>query len=175
MNNFETVPTQMLHDVDQLQTYMLFGSRSMAGRPAVEDFDPALAIGSQITDETDYDFSAPYSEQNHDILISSGFAHWAPEQLGYKDELTTGVYIKCYPHKFDMKNPDIFSGIPTVNVVLRNDYHLFQQIWNSIDPKFYYTYLWKRSSTYDLEDMSLTKTTICDIMNQLFMTARYMT
>jgi hypothetical protein len=175
MNDFETVPAHMLHDLDFTKTYMLFGSRSMAARPAFEGFDPSFVIGAQITDETDYDFSAPYSEQNHNILINSGFAYWPPEQLGYKDDLTTGVYVKCYPHKFDMKNPEIFSGIPTVNVVLRTDYHLFRQTWNSIDPEFYYKYIWKRSPTYDFEEMSLTKTKIRDIMNQLFRTAKYIT
>ena len=174
MNDFETVPAQMYKDLEPLQTYMLFGSRSMAARPAVEDFDPSVMIGAQITDATDYDFSAPYSEENHDTLISSGFAYWPPEQLGYKDDLTVGVYIKEYPHKFDIKNLKIFSDTPKVNVALRNDYYLFRQTWNSIDPQFYYNYLWKRSPNYDLEEMSLTKTKIRDIMNQLFRTAKHM-
>ena len=174
MNNFEIVPTQMYKDLENLKTYMLFGSKSMAARPAVEGFDPAIMIGAQITDGTDYDFSAPYSEENHSILLDAGFTYWPPDRLGYKDDLTVGVYIKKYPHKFDIKNPKIFSGVPTANVILRSDYPLFRQVWNSIDPEFYYKYIWKRSPTYDFEEMSLTKTKICDIMNQLFRTAKFM-
>jgi hypothetical protein len=145
----------------------------MASRPAVEGFDPAFMIGSQITDETDWDFSAPYSEKNHNTLIESGFMYWPPEDLSYKDSLTTGVYIKQYMHKFDKDNPKIFKTVPPVaNVVLRNDFHLFCRVWNSIDPQFYYNHIWKRSPNYEFQELGLTKNKIRDIMNQLFRTAR---
>jgi hypothetical protein len=168
-------PKEMKSDISKLGYAMLFGSRSMASRPAVEGFDPYVMIGSQIFDETDWDFSAPYNEANHDALIDAGFAYWPPEDLSYKDDLTTGVYIKVYPHKFDMKNPMIFSGTPTANVVLRNDFYVFRQVWESMDPKFYHDYVWKRSPNYAFDEMSLTKGKIRDIMNQLFRTARHMT
>jgi hypothetical protein len=172
--NKDDIPADMLADLNKLYTYMPFGSRSMASRPAHDGFDPAFMIGSQITDETDWDFSAPYSEKNHEVLIGAGYVYFPPEHLSYKDDLTTGVYFKSYPHKFDMKNFEIFSGIPTANVVLRNDFYLFRQVWNSMDPKFYYDHIWKRSPTYDHLNLSFTKTTIRDIMNQLFRTARGM-
>jgi hypothetical protein len=172
--NKSDIPADMLADLNKLHIYMSFGSRSMAARPAREGFDPAVMIGSQISDSTDWDFSAPYTQKNHEALISSGYAYCPAEQLGYRDELTEGVYIKTYPHKFDMSNPVIYSGVPTANVVLRNDYSLFCQVWNSIDPEFYYKHVWKRSPRYDFQEMSLTKETIRDIMNQLFRTARHM-
>ena len=175
MNEFCNVPQTMADDISKLGCAMLFGSRSMTSRPAAEGFDPAVMIGSQVTDETDWDFSAPYNEANHEALIEAGFAYWPPEDLSYKDELTTGVYIKVYPHKFGMNNPEIFCGTPTANVVLRNDYPLFCQVWNSMDPKFYHDYIWKRSPNYDEQELSLTKEAIRDIMNQLFRTARQMT
>jgi hypothetical protein len=131
-------------------------------------------IGSQITDETDWDFSAPYTEANHNALIKSNFTYCPPEYLSYKDDLTTGVYIKTYPHKFDIRRLEIFRAAPTANVVLRNDYPLFCQVWNSIDAKFYHDFLWKRSPNYDYQELGLTKGNIRDTMNQLFKTARHM-
>ena len=170
--NKSDIPADMLADLNKLDIYMPFGSRSMTSRPAVEGFDPAIMVGSQITGETDWDFSAPYSESNHTALIEAGFMYWPPDDLSYKDSLTTGVYIKQYMHKFDMKNPVIYSSVPVANVVLRNDYPLFCQVWNSIDPQFYHDYVWKRSPNYDSQELSLTKGKIRDIMNQLFRTAR---
>jgi hypothetical protein len=172
--SFHIAPDRVMDDIAKLSSAVLFGSRSMASRPAKEGFDPAVMIGAQINDSTDWDFSAPYTQENHDILINAGYIHWPAEQLGYRDELTEGVYIKTYPHKFDLSNPVVYSGVPTANVVLRNDYPLFCQTWNSIDLEFYYKHLWKRSPNYDGQDLSFTKETIRDIMDQLFRTARYM-
>lgn len=164
----------MMTDISKLDNAMMFGSRSMASRPAKEGFDPSVMIGAQITDSTDWDFSAPYTLENHTILLASGYIHWPAEQLGYRDELTEGVYIKTYPHKFDVSNPVAYNGVPTANVVLRNDHALFCQVWNSIDPEFYYNHIWKRSPTYDYLNMPFTKETIRNIMDQLFRTAKGM-
>ena len=168
-------PKEMKLDISKLGYAMLFGSRSMASRPAVEGFDPYVMIGSQIFDETDWDFSAPYNEKNHEALIEAGFVYWPPDDLSYKDDLTTGVYIKVYPHKFDMTNPITYTDAPVANVVLRNDFYLFRQVWDSMDPKFYHDYVWKRSPNYEFQELGLTKGKIRDIMNQLFRTARHMT
>lgn len=165
---------QMFGDVKLLGVNMLFGSRSMASRPATENFVPSKMIGSRIDDSTDWDFSAPHNEKNHQVLISKGFSYWPKSDLSYRDDLTMGVYIKGYPHKFDMKNPQIYSGHPVANVVLRNDYHIFRQVWESIDPEFYYQHLWKRGPRYEFSEMAQTKTEIRNIMNQLFKTAGYM-
>jgi hypothetical protein len=162
----------VMDDIAKLDSAVLFGSRSMASRPAVEGFDPRVMIGSQITDDTDWDFSAPYSEKNHDALAAAGFAYWPPGILSYKDDLTTGVYIKQYTHKFDVNTP--IRTPPVVNVILRNDHAIFCQAWNSVDPKFYHDFLWKRSPNYMFQELSLTKETIRDIMNQLFKTTRHM-
>lgn len=174
MNKFEKIPMEIYHDLEPLNHYMMFGSRSMASRPVKKDFDPAAMIGARIDDATDWDFSAPYTQENHDILVNAGYIYWGAEQLGYRDELTEGVYIKTYPHKFDISNPVIYNGVPIANVVLRNDYPLFRQVWASIDPEFYYDHIWKRSPTYDHLNMSFTKETIRNIMDQLFRTARHM-
>ena len=172
--SYHIAPEVVMNDVAKLSSASLFGSRSMASRPAKENFDPAVMIGAQINGNTDWDFSAPYTQENHDILLNSGYIHWPAEQLGYRDELTEGVYIKTYPHEFDSSNPVIYDGVPIANVVLRNDHALFCQVWNSIDPEFYYDHIWKRSPTYDHLNMSFTKETIRNIMDQLFRTARHM-
>jgi hypothetical protein len=167
-------PKKLLDDIMLLDASFLFGSRSMAARSATESFDPSAAIGSRITEGTDWDFSAPWSQANHDALITNGFAHWPSDQLSYRDDLTVSVYIKSYSHKFDIKNLILqeLGEIPTANVVLRNDFPLFVRTWNSIDPQFYHDYLWKRSPRFDYQDLSLTKSMIRDTMNQLFRTAR---
>lgn len=167
-------PELVMNDISKIDSAILFGSRSMTSRPAVEEFDPVTMIGSQITDETDWDFSAPYSEKNHEALIQAGFTHYPPECLSYKDDLTTGVYIKEYSPKFDMNNLVAYSHAPVANVVLRNDYYVFCQTWDSVDPCFYYKYLWKRSPNYDGEELGDVKNKIRDIMNQLFRTAKGM-
>lgn len=169
---FHIAPESVMNDIAKLSSAVLFGSRSMASRPAKESFDPSVMIGDQIVGTTDWDFTAPFTQENHDVLVKAGYMYWPGDQLGYKDELTEAVYIKTYPHKFDPSNPLTYDGVPTVNVVLRNDYPLFCQTWDSINPEFYYKHLWKRSPTYDLQDLSLTKGTIRDIMDQLFKTAR---
>lgn len=176
MNNWYVAPKMIMDDIAKLDSAMLFGSRSMASRPVVKGFDPAIMIGSQITTSTDWDFSASYSKENHDSLIKAGFTFFEASMLSYKDDLTTGVYIKEYKPKFNMRNLVAYCSddVPVVNVVLRNDYALFSQVWNSIQPEFYYKHIWKRSPTYANQELGFTKETICDIMNQLFRTARHM-
>lgn len=184
MSYVHIAPEVVMTDIAKLSSAMLFGSRSMASRPAKEGFDPAVMIGAQITDTTDWaqsvvyttdwDFSAPATQENHDILLNAGYIYYPPADLSYKDDLTEGVYIKTYHPPFDISNPIIYTDPPIANVILRNDHALFCQVWNSIDPEFYYKYIWKRSPNYDGQYLSLTKEKIRDIMNQLFKTAKEM-
>jgi len=177
MNNKNYIaPDEIITDIAKLSEAILFGSRSMASRPVVDTFDPSYSIGAQITKTTDWDFSAQYSKENHDSLIASGFTYFSPEVLNYKDDLATGVYIKTYTKPFDMNNLTIeeMNSDPVANVVLRSDHNLFCQVWNSIDAKFYYEFLWKRGPSYFDEDLGLTKSIIRDILNQLFRTAKHM-
>ena len=171
MNSLYTAPEEILNDVYTLNSAVLFGSRSMASRSGQKGFDPEFMIGSQISEATDWDFSAPYSEANHDALEAAGFTYYPTEQLAYADCLTVGVYIKRYIPSWAIHRVE---DIRTANVVLRTDHRLFVQVWNSIDPQFYYKYIWKRGPTYRNITTGEAKDTICGIMNQLFTTARHM-
>ena len=166
------IPSPIFSDLDLLDVFSLSGSRSMAQRPDQESFSPVIMIGSQITEDTDWDFAAPHNESNHNALLSVGFTYFAPETLDYRDDLTVGIYEKTYHPKFDMSNPLAYTSPPRAQVSLRSDYALFKQVWDSIDPQFYYNHLWKRSPNYDLCERSEVKNTIRDILNQLFRTRR---
>jgi hypothetical protein len=157
------IPEAITKDFKHLDTYMLFGSRSMARKAPTDTFDPAIIIGTQITHTTDWDFSAPANPDNHKALIAAGYAFCSREQLSYADDLTHSVYSKQY------------SEGRLVHVVLRYDYALFRQVWYSIDPQFYFNYLWKRSPNYDDYEIADKKQVICTVMNQLFSTARSIT
>lgn len=184
------IPEAIKHDLQKLEHPMLFGSRSMAARSAVkefdtkvmtryrsmaecqtvEDFDPAIMIGAKITDKTDWDFSQKYSDHTHSYLLSAGFTHYNKNELAtYTDKLTIGIYSKEYFPKPDWSFTSIFSTVPKVHVVLHSDEALFRQVWNRISPEFYYNYLWKRSPRFDCTDsMGERKLQIREIMNQLY-------
>jgi len=170
------IPEIMKHDIKELGYARLFGSRSMSSRPVVEGFDPAIMIGTQINESTDWDFSQQYSDYAHSYLVSSGFTHYSKNEIGpYADNLTVGVYIKEYKHKFDVRNPLAFclSDAPKINVVLHSDENLFRRVWDSITPEFYYKYLWKRSPRYERTDsVGERKLYIREVMNQLYAVAK---
>ena len=171
------IPDIIKTDLKQLGYPRLFGSRSMVDKPVKAGFDPSIMIGSQITTDTDWDFSQRYSEEAHQYLVAAGFTHFTAEQISpYADDLTVGVYIKDYVPHFDWKNPKTYTNrdIVKVNIVLHIDEPLFRQVWDSIDAEFYYKYLWKRSSHYDYldDDTCAIKAKIKTIMNQLYSTAR---
>lgn len=175
-NSFDYIPHEVYADIEKLQQYMLYGSRSIATRAARDGFDPSVMIGAQIFPGTDYDFAAPDTPENHEILTMAGFNYWSEVQLNYKDSLTSAVYIKKYNPKYDPNKIQWvnLNEVPVVNVVLKKDFPLFRQVWNSIEPEFYYKHLWKRSPTYDGQELGLTKDTIRGILDQMFKTAEYM-
>jgi len=54
-----------------------------------------------------------------------------------------------------------------IQVVLRKNAEFYRNVFDNIDPDFYYHYLWKSSPVYNSETFSIHK-----IFNQLFLTAR---
>lgn len=183
MSNFDRIPTEIYDDIKHLSPYMLYGSRDMASRPAVSEFEhmttetfiPAEMIGSKILKETDYDFAVPDTPANREVLMNNEFDLFE-DQLYYRDDVTSAVYVKkYYPHLGFNKTSSRGPGdMHVVNVVLKNDYPLFRQVWYSIDPEFYHDFLWKRGPNYEHCKKTLTKAKIRNIMNQLFRTARHM-
>lgn len=169
------IPDCVKSDLQNCGYPQLFGSRSMALRPAVERFDPAVMIGSQISSSTDWDFSQQYSDEIHRYLISSGYAEYGREFLGaYADDLTVGVYIKEFHPAFDWNHlvPYSTDDVVKVNIVLHNNEKLFRRVWSRITPEFYYSHLWKRSPSYgSIDDLYEIKSTITGIMNQLYAVA----
>lgn len=166
------IPDVMKTDIKNLGYARLFGSRSMAARPSVEGFDPAIMIGSQINDNTDWDFSQQYNDYTHSYLLSAGFTHYAKDQIGpYADDLTVGVYIKEYSTSSLFS---LFNSVPKINVVLHSDELFFRRVWDRISPEFYYRYLWKRSPHYDeyIGPVGERKLRIREIMNQLYAVAQ---
>lgn len=170
------IPDCLKTDLQNCGYPQLFGSRSMALRPAVSHFDPVVMIGSQISSSTDWDFSQQYSDEIHHYLISAGYAEYGREFLGdYADDLTVAVYIKEFHPAFNWKLllPYNNDDVTKVNIVLHSDELLFRRVWSSISPKFYYSHLWKRSPCYDHIDYQYEiKSNITTIMNQLYVTAR---
>lgn len=170
-----SIPDIIKSDLKNIGYPQLFGSRSMAIRPAVERFDPAVMIGSQISSSTDWDFSQQHSDDTHMYLISAGYSAYTAEHLGnYADDLTVSVYTKEFHPSFNLKNLVAYSDadIVKVNIVLHKDETLFRRVWERITPEFYYSHLWKRSPRYGhIDDLYEVKSNITTIMNQLYAVA----
>lgn len=168
------MPKEIKQDIKELGYARLFGSRSMAARPTINGFDPAIMIGTCITEETDWDFSQQYSDDAHSYLLAAGFTHYSKADFGpYGDDLTVGVYIKDYTPKTDWGLSNIFTNVPTANIVLHSDEELFRRVWDAITPEFYYRYLWKRSPRFDhIDSLGKRKLHISEMMNQLFAVAK---
>lgn len=169
------IPEKLKTDLKHCGYPQLFGSRSMAIRPAVDRFDPDTMIGSQISSSTDWDFSQQYSDEIHNYLTSVGYSAYTAEHLGaYADDLTISVYAKDYHPSFSLKDPLAYLGsdVVKVNIVLHKDETLFRRVWDRVTPEFYYNYLWKRSRSYEhIDDLYEIKSKITAIMNQLYAVA----
>jgi hypothetical protein len=149
------IPELIKHEVAKVGQAKLFGSRSMAARPATDSFNPSVSIGNRINISTDWDFSQEYSIEAHNYLASAGYRYCT--RAVYFDDLTVGVYSKL----IDTNN---------VHFVLHKKENLFRWVWDSISTEFYYKYLWKRSDLYLFESSDKVKITIRDTMNQLYKT-----
>jgi hypothetical protein len=139
---------EMLKDINQLDQWILFGSRS---KPPYFNH-----ISS------DWDVCASFTDANVQKMLSAGFTVKTPVNEDYTDELTKAICTKVYG-----SNPS-----DKLHVVLRTEYDLFVDVWNSITPIFYYTYLSKASYLYTRHTKESKKKVIRDCMNQLYLTAR---
>lgn len=170
------MPTAVTEDIDKFNTIKLMGSRSMSLRPDTDTFSPRNQIGNYISYSTDWDFSIPYSKTNCDLLTKLGYTLFEKGNLTYADNLTEVVAEKTYSPKFDINNPIAYccDDVTKVHIVLRNDYALFCNVWESISAEFYYRYLWKSSVINFGVDAGELRYRIRDIMNQLYDTAKGM-
>ncbi len=130
----------------------LFGSRSK------------ISVGP----DSDWDFAAEYSEENHQKLmdagykclgIRSGYSWMAQETTAYKeqfqycDELSVAFYIKEVDDT-------------SINVVLKTDMALFKKVWEPISEQFFVDFIWKQGPFF------ISNRHITQVMNQLFEVAR---
>ena len=129
----------------------LFGSRSKISAP-----------------DSDWDFAAEYSDENHQKLMAAGYRclgirqgyTWMAqettaykEQFQYCDQLSVAFYLK------EVDNTSI-------NVVLKNDMVLFKKVWEDISEQFFVDFIWKQGPFF------ISKSHITQIMNQLFEVAK---
>jgi hypothetical protein len=170
------IPDNILQDIKQFSTYKLFGSRSMATRPDTENFSTKNLIANSIDKGTDWDFTIPCSLDNLNLLKNLGFKIAEKPDLVYADDTTLAIAEKVYIPRFDIRNPIAYclDFEDKVHIVLRNDYWLFNSVWDSISPEFYYNCLWKRGPYLRTLDRGEAKRKICLTMNQLFSTAKGM-
>ena len=130
----------------------LFGSRSK------------ISVGP----DSDWDFAAKWSENNHKKLIAAGYhclgirqgyTLMAQETSAYKqqfqycDQLSVAFYVKEV------------EGL-SINVVLKNDMELFKKVWERISEQFFVDFIWKQGSFFS------GKGHITQVMDQLFEVAR---
>lgn len=146
----------------------LFGSRSMAARPATSTFDPAEKIAKSIYANTDYDISAEFTQENIDILQSMGFTGVNDiDKLYVRDDLTRDIFKKMVSYSSESK---FFSNVIEVQVILRVNNTLFMDVWDRITPEFYYNNLWKRGPGVKRHRKGTTamKEYIKDTMNRFY-------
>lgn len=133
-------------------------------------FDPYL-FGSRSkidVQDSDWDFAAEYSEENHEKLIAAGYkclgiryGYSTPaqettayrEQFQYCDQLSVAFYLKEV------------DGI-AINVVLKHDMEIFMKVWDRIDQQFFIDFIWKQGPFYS------GKRRIRQVMDQLFEVAK---
>lgn len=159
-SELRTPPSWAKKDVEWMY---LFGSRSMALRKGYKDvlgneFDTDL-IRSRLTAKTDFDFAAPYSKQLVEKLIGNGWLH-----VGIDGG---GVYHPCKLLKaILMKEQDGQS----VQILLRSNHELFTKMWDSVDPGFWYHYIWKSSPEFAFKkfEKSTQKKMITEILDQSY-------
>ena len=159
-SELRTPPPWAKKDVEWMY---LFGSRSMALRKGYKDvlgeeFDTDL-IRERLTEKTDFDFAAPYSEELVKKLTGNGWLH-----IGIDGG---GVYHPCKLLKaILMKEQDGQS----VQILLRSNHELFTKMWDSLDPGFWYHYIWKSSPEFAFKNFEkkYQKKMITEILDQSY-------
>lgn len=147
---------------DTVKGMYLFGSRSMAVRDDFvrvnkSDFDVKTEIASRIKETTDFDYAAPNSYPLRDRLVADGWREVDIESMYEPCHLMKGLYIKEQDKQ-------------TVQIIMRSNHVMFQKAWDSIDPEFWYRYIWKSSPKFAFSHMSTkdAKAEIKNIINQAY-------
>jgi hypothetical protein len=157
--NITTPPSWAKDDVSGMY---LFGSRSMAvrdGYKRVDDteFDVRYKIASHINSETDFDYAAPNCYKLRERLVTNGWQEVEVAGLYHPCSLMKGLFVK-------QKNGQ------SVQILMRSNHVMFMTAWESIDPKFWYQYLWKSSPDFEFKRLATKeqKKRITDIISQYY-------
>lgn len=167
-SQYNVMPAEVQQVFDSLVgDKILFGSRSMAARPATERWNPAYYIGSLITVDTDWDIAAEFNQENIDILQRLGFE--GTDKLYVKDDLTYEIFKKYIV----VPGPKAKHEV-SIEVILRMHNTFFMNVWDNISAEYYYNNLWKRGpgfpKRYTKDNI---KNDIRCKMNKLYLVAGY--
>lgn len=170
-------PWTDLYDFAIANNMYLFGSRSMAVRPAGEGdkfnkYIPEM-IRREISDSTDYDLTLPCDKYIEDHLVNEmGFKVNMFEQQYYPDptmmcddkteqKVTMGHLpgsLSTKKASSDVVNPVILTKRHNgfeYQILMRNPkyFDMFTYVWDRISPSNYYYNLWKSSPSFIGKDI----------------------
>ena len=158
------ITTPPMWAADDVKCMYLFGSRSMAVRTGYKDvlgneFDTDL-IRSRLNSNTDFDYAAPYSKELVDKLVNNGWLHI---------DAFAGVYHPCKLLKSILVKEQHGQS---VQILLRSNHELFTKMWDSLDPGFWYHYIWKSSPEFAFKQFPKKdqKKYITEILDQIYNT-----
>ena len=159
-SELRTPPSWAKKDVEWMY---LFGSHSMALRKGYKDvagnqFDTDK-IRKNLTAKTDYDYAAPYSKALADRLCERGWKPIDTDDLYHPCKLMRGLFVKQQDGQ-------------SVQILLRSNHELFTKMWDSLDPGFWYHYIWKSSPDFAFQKFKRKeqKKMITEILDQVYNT-----
>ena len=141
------IPDEVMLEVEKAHRHTyLFGSRKMAN---------FFGFANRVNEETDWDFAFPY--EGHEMtevehMTSLGWAEKPTEK--YKDDMHFITWEKVI-------------GTHKVQMCSKINLSLFKRTFDSLDPKFYWTYLHKSSPFVFPREIQT------EIFNQLYQTKGY--
>lgn len=133
----------------------------MAVRLSTRYFDPSSKILPLIKETTDYDYTAEHSVTLDLALKKEGFITPFADQKQSQHAYYTDPTFHTLYTKTVWKE--------TVQIITRTNAVRFVAIWESLDPEFWYHYIWKSSPEFVVPqlDMEQRKSMIKPIMAQL--------
>ena len=167
-----TTITNVLSIAQRTTPIYLGGSRRMnqlcgavSGSAPDHGLNPSVplleSVCVSITESTDYDYYATYSQQLEQFLLANGFSYTDFARfVAKREQYVSGDY------SLDDEAVTIVQ-CENVQIVLRKDAELYKSVFDNIQPWFFVKYLWKSTI-----DPAMIRTEIKPIFNMLFAIAR---
>lgn len=113
---------------------------------------------------TDFDYAMPVSPEKERELLNFGFTSKTLNVI-YKDMLSEKVYSLRIPYI-----GEVYGNVRyhLVEVVTKNNFELYEKVWENINPNFYAQVLWKSGPTYSHFDKYYQYKAISGNFNQLY-------